>query len=144
MRSSRVVRASDSQCRKSQLSWVQSQHPPTQLNLMGGRWSSVEESTEKLLKNSPLQFFRSRSGSCLTSVEASRSTYPEYPAYWSFAHKQITFKNPNPTYFLWWVSRLGQCFTYPARCSTQGWAKLVLIALERNSVALKRLTFNLR
>jgi hypothetical protein len=28
--------------------------------------------------------------------------------------------------------------------STQGWAKLVLIALERYSVALKRLTFNLR
>ncbi len=27
---------------------------------------------------------------------------------------------------------------------TQGWAKLVLIALERYSVALKRLTFNLR
>jgi hypothetical protein len=26
----------------------------------------------------------------------------------------------------------------------QGWAKLVLIALERYSVALKRLTFNLR
>jgi hypothetical protein len=30
-------------------------------------------------------------------------------------------------------------FTYE-----QGWAKLVLIALERYSVALKRLTFNLR
>jgi hypothetical protein len=29
------------------------------------------------------------------------------------------------------------------RCG-QGWAKLVLIALERYSVALKRLTFNLR
>ncbi len=28
--------------------------------------------------------------------------------------------------------------------SEQGWAKLVLIALERYSVALKRLTFNLR
>ncbi len=28
--------------------------------------------------------------------------------------------------------------------SDQGWAKLVLIALERYSVALKRLTFNLR
>jgi hypothetical protein len=27
---------------------------------------------------------------------------------------------------------------------SQGWAKLVLIALERYSVALKRLTFNLR
>jgi hypothetical protein len=29
-------------------------------------------------------------------------------------------------------------------CKYQGWAKLVLIALERYSVALKRLTFNLR
>jgi hypothetical protein len=29
-------------------------------------------------------------------------------------------------------------------CKIQGWAKLVLIALERYSVALKRLTFNLR
>jgi hypothetical protein len=28
--------------------------------------------------------------------------------------------------------------------NVQGWAKLVLIALERYSVALKRLTFNLR
>jgi hypothetical protein len=28
--------------------------------------------------------------------------------------------------------------------SVQGWAKLVLIALERYSVELKRLTFNLR
>jgi hypothetical protein len=30
------------------------------------------------------------------------------------------------------------------RTHWQGWAKLVLIALERYSVALKRLTFNLR
>jgi hypothetical protein len=28
--------------------------------------------------------------------------------------------------------------------NAQGWAKLVLIALERYSVALKRLTFNLQ
>jgi hypothetical protein len=34
MRSSRVVRAAESQCR--QLSWVRSQHPPTQWNLRGG------------------------------------------------------------------------------------------------------------
>ncbi len=31
-----------------------------------------------------------------------------------------------------------------AWCGDQGWAKLVLIALEHYSVALKRLTFNLR
>jgi hypothetical protein len=29
-------------------------------------------------------------------------------------------------------------------CYSQGWAKLVLIALERYSVELKRLTFNFR
>ncbi len=32
----------------------------------------------------------------------------------------------------------------PGRGHQQGWAKLVLIALERYSVALKRLTFNFR
>jgi len=32
----------------------------------------------------------------------------------------------------------------PSKSDQQGWAKLVLIALERYSVALKRLTFNLR
>jgi hypothetical protein len=31
-----------------------------------------------------------------------------------------------------------------ALCMDQGWAKLVLIALERYSVVFKRLTFNLR
>jgi hypothetical protein len=31
-----------------------------------------------------------------------------------------------------------------ARTCDQGWAKLVLIALERYSVELKRLTFNFR
>jgi hypothetical protein len=36
MRSSRVVRASDSQC-QWQLSWFRSQHPPTQWNRRGGR-----------------------------------------------------------------------------------------------------------
>ncbi len=57
MRSSRMVRASDSQCRlpKLQLSRVQSQHPPTQGNLRGGRLSSVELSTEKIQKNSPFK-----------------------------------------------------------------------------------------
>ncbi len=47
MRSSRVVRASDSQWRsRSQLSWVRSQPPPTQWNLRGGGiWSSVEYRT---------------------------------------------------------------------------------------------------
>ncbi len=33
---------------------------------------------------------------------------------------------------------------YDLTRSGQGWAKLVLIALERYSVAFKRLTFNLR
>ncbi len=33
---------------------------------------------------------------------------------------------------------------YSVLYNYQGWAKLVLIALERYSVALKRLTFNLR
>ncbi len=32
---------------KSQQSWVRSQNPPTQWNLRGGRWSSVEYSTWK-------------------------------------------------------------------------------------------------
>jgi hypothetical protein len=32
----------------------------------------------------------------------------------------------------------------PMLTFTQGWAKLVLIALERYSVELKRLTFNFR
>jgi hypothetical protein len=30
---------------KSQQSWVQSQHPPTQSNLRGGRYSNVEYGT---------------------------------------------------------------------------------------------------
>ncbi len=36
---------------KSQRSWDQSQHRPTQWNLRGGRWSSVEWSTRYILKN---------------------------------------------------------------------------------------------
>jgi len=56
MRSSRVVRASGCQC-LCRNSWVQSQHPPTQWNLRGGRWSSVEQRTlkEKIPKKSPLK-----------------------------------------------------------------------------------------
>jgi hypothetical protein len=49
-RSTQVVRASDCQCQKSQHSWVQSQHPPAQWNLRGGRWSSVGESIYKNTK----------------------------------------------------------------------------------------------
>ncbi len=37
-----------------------------------------------------------------------------------------------------------QNFNFLSPSSYQGWAKLVLIALERYSVALKRLTFNSR
>ncbi len=36
-----------------QRSWVRSQHPSAQWNLRGGRWSSVEYSTKKKLKNPP-------------------------------------------------------------------------------------------
>ena len=39
---------------KSQWSWVLSQHPPTQWNLRGGRWSSVKQSTFKIQKNPPV------------------------------------------------------------------------------------------
>ncbi len=43
MRSSLVVRTSDCQCRScNSTAWVRSQYPPTQWNLRGGRWSSVE------------------------------------------------------------------------------------------------------
>jgi hypothetical protein len=46
MRSSRVDRASAwPPMPKSQQSWIRSQHPPTQWNLGGGRWSSAEYST---------------------------------------------------------------------------------------------------
>ncbi len=40
-----------------QRSWVRSQHPSAQRNLRGGRWSSVEYSTKKKLKNSPPKIF---------------------------------------------------------------------------------------
>jgi hypothetical protein len=46
---SRVVRAPDCQCQKSQLG---SQHPQTRWNLRGSRWSSVEYSTFKKFKKS--------------------------------------------------------------------------------------------
>jgi hypothetical protein len=36
---------------KSQQSWVRSQHPSTQRNLRGGRWSSVEYSTQRKKKS---------------------------------------------------------------------------------------------
>ncbi len=51
-----VVRASDCQCRSrnSPGTWVRSQHPPTQWNLRGGRWSSVEYSTKRKIKKIPL------------------------------------------------------------------------------------------
>ncbi len=38
---------------KSQQYWVRYQHPPTQWNLRGGRWSSVEYSTYKGKKKNP-------------------------------------------------------------------------------------------
>ncbi len=41
---------------KSQQSWARSQHPPTQWNLRGGRWSSVENSTKKIPKIPPVKF----------------------------------------------------------------------------------------
>ncbi len=45
MRYSRVFRTSSLSVPKLQQSWVQSQHPPTQWNLSGGKWSSVEQRT---------------------------------------------------------------------------------------------------
>jgi hypothetical protein len=47
MRFCRVVRASDSQCPIVATVLVRSQHPPTQWNLRGGRWNSVEYTTLK-------------------------------------------------------------------------------------------------
>jgi hypothetical protein len=42
---------------KAKQSWVGSQHPPTQWNMRGGRWSSVECSTSKQKSNkSPCWF----------------------------------------------------------------------------------------
>ncbi len=38
---------------KSPQSWVRFQHPPTQWNLRGGRWSSVEYSTSKKIQKIP-------------------------------------------------------------------------------------------
>ncbi len=67
---------------------------------------------------------------------------------WHAPRDQCQGKN---TRFFWCrltgSSELAYCTCLPwvisGRCR-QGWAKLVLIALERYSVALKRLTFNLR
>jgi hypothetical protein len=52
------------------------------------------------------------------------------------SHGRRNFKDPNPS-----MPSLLVIFVWGGE---QGWAKLVLIALERYSVALKRLTFNLR
>ncbi len=43
---------------KSQQSWVRSQHPPTQWNLRGGRWSSVEPVHRKKSQKSPVRMLR--------------------------------------------------------------------------------------
>jgi hypothetical protein len=40
---------------KSQLSWIRSQHPPTQWNLRGGRWSSLNKVLKKSKKIYPFQ-----------------------------------------------------------------------------------------
>jgi len=39
--------------RNSRLSWVRSQHPPTQWSLGGGRWSSVEKRAKKTKTHPP-------------------------------------------------------------------------------------------
>ncbi len=58
MRSSRMVRAAGCQCQSRNSPWIRSQHPPTQWNLRGGRWSSVEYSTQnKKIPKIPLLTF---------------------------------------------------------------------------------------
>jgi hypothetical protein len=54
---------------KSQKSWVRSQHPPTQWNLMGSRWSSVEYSTWKKKKSKKIPLFS----------YSPTHQYPHYP-----------------------------------------------------------------
>ncbi len=62
---------------------------------------------------------------------------------WTFVSSQIFVRSQSVRETENWIFVSGQN-DWNLNICEQGWAKLVLIALERYSVALKRLTFNLR
>ncbi len=81
MRFNRVVRASDSQCRSRNCPGFRSQHPPTQWNLRGGRWSSVEYRTlNKSKKIPPLKFLFLTFHFLFSRSPPSRRACPGSPA----------------------------------------------------------------
>ncbi len=86
MRSSLVVRASDLQCTSCNGgSWVRSQHPSAQWNLMGGRWSSAEYSTKQKNYLDPWLIDRMDSRSVSSSQSSStQSLHAGCPTYKKF------------------------------------------------------------
>ncbi len=76
MRSSRVIRASPSQC---WLSWVHSQHPPKQRNLRGGRWSSVKKKYWKSVNKNPPKYLSIKSVFSSSQKCALATLFPTLP-----------------------------------------------------------------